>query len=80
MLIKTSLIYKLPANVIKTLKTTDNAGITDTSHKVRRTFVETLDSNGVATFSAGANETFDSHVKQTTHYHNDCRCKFRCCW
>jgi len=56
-----SLIYKLPADVIKTLKTTDNSGITDTNHKVRRTFVDTLDSNGVATFNAGANETFDSH-------------------
>ena len=56
-----SLIYKLPASVIKTLKTDDNSGITDTSHKVRRTFVETLDSNGTATFNAGANETFDSH-------------------
>ena len=56
-----SLVYKLPADVIKTLKTTDNSGITDTNHKVRRTFVETLDSNGVATFNAGANETFDSH-------------------
>lgn len=56
-----SLVYKLPADVIKTLKTDDNSGITDTNHKVRRTFVETLDSNGVATFNAGANETFDSH-------------------
>ncbi len=37
-----SLVFKLPANVIKTLKTTDNSGITDTNHKVRRTFVETL--------------------------------------
>ena len=56
-----SLVYKLPADVIKTLKTTDNSGVTDTNHKVRRTFVQTLDSNGVATFNAGANETFDSH-------------------
>ena len=56
-----SLVYKLPEGAIKTLKTTDNAGITDTSHKVRRQFVETLSSSGVATFSAGANETFDSH-------------------
>ena len=56
-----SLVYKLPEGVIKTLKTTDNAGITDTSHKVRRQFVETLSSSGVATFSAGANETFDAH-------------------
>ena len=57
----TSLVYKLPEGVIKTLKTTDNAGITDTSHKVRRQFVDTLSSSGVATFSAGANETFDAH-------------------
>ena len=56
-----SLVFKLPADVIKTLKTDDNSGITDTSHKVRRTFVSTLDSNGVETFNAGANETFDSH-------------------
>ena len=57
----TSLVYRLPENVIKTLKTTDNAGITDTSHKVRRQFVETLSSSGQATFSAGANETFNAH-------------------
>jgi len=57
----TALVYKLPEAVIKTLKTTDNAGITDTSHKVRRQFVDTLSSSGVATFSAGANETFDAH-------------------
>ena len=56
-----SLVYPLPENVIKTLKTTDNAGITDTSHKVRRQFVETLSSSGQATFSAGANETFNAH-------------------
>jgi len=59
----TSLVYKLPEAVIKTLKTTTNAGITDTSHKVRRQFVDTLSSSGVATFSAGANETFDAHTE-----------------
>ena len=59
----TSLVYPLPEKVIKTLKTTDNAGITDTSHKVRRQFVETLSSSGVATFSAGANETFNAHAE-----------------
>ena len=58
-----SLIYKLPEAVIKTLKTTDNAGITDTSHKVRRMFVDTLSSTGVATFSAGANESFNAHAE-----------------
>jgi hypothetical protein len=59
----TALVYKLPENVIKTLKTDTNAGITDTSHKVRRQFVETLSSSGQATFSAGANETFNAHAE-----------------
>ena len=38
-----SLVFKLPTDVIKTLKTDDNSNITDTNHKVRRTFVDTLD-------------------------------------
>ena len=59
-----SLVYKLPSDVIKTLKTTANLGITDTTHKVRRTFVATLTGAGVNTFSAGANEVFDAHAEK----------------
>ena len=58
-----SLIFKLPEDTIKTLKTTSNSGLTDSNHKVRRQFVETLSSEGTATFTAGANETFVSHAE-----------------
>ena len=51
-------IYKLPQRVIKTLKTTVNSGVADTLHKVRRTFVGTVDSSGQVTFNTGSNETF----------------------
>ena len=51
-------IYKLPQRVIKTLKTTVNSGVADTLHKVRRTFVSTIGSNGQVSFSASSNETF----------------------
>ena len=51
-----SLIFKLPEDTIKTLKTTSNSGLTDSNHKVRRQFVETLSSEGTATFTAGASD------------------------
>jgi hypothetical protein len=52
-------IFELPYKVIKTLKTTANSGISDTSFKVRKQFVATL-SSGTATITAGTNETFSS--------------------
>jgi hypothetical protein len=52
-------IFELPYSVIKTLKTTANGGITDTSFNVRRNFVATL-SSGLVTITAGTNETFVS--------------------
>ena len=51
-------ISKLPFNVIKTLLTTDNDGVSDTSFKIRRQFVSTLSSIGTATLTAGTNEIF----------------------
>src|SRR6056300_861800 len=53
-------IFKLPYETIKTLKTTNNSGITDTNFTVRRHFTATLSSNGDATITAGTNETFSA--------------------
>ena len=53
-------IAKLPYDVVKTLLTTDNASISDTSFKIRRQFVTTLSSSGTATLTAGTNEIFTS--------------------
>src|SRR6056300_780393 len=53
-------IFKLPYETIKTLKTTNNSGITDTNFTVRRHFAATLSSNGDATITAGTNETFSA--------------------
>ncbi|MAF35869.1 hypothetical protein CL622_02005, partial [archaeon] len=58
-----SLVYELPEETVKTLKTTTNSGVTDSNHKVRRQFVETLSSSGTATFTAGSNETFVAHAE-----------------
>ena len=52
-------IFNLPNKAVKTLKTTDNNGITDTNFKVRRQFVKQL-SSGSGQISAGTNETFAS--------------------
>ena len=51
-------IFKLPYDVVKTLLTTDNDGLSDTSFKIRRQFVSDLSSSGTATFTAGTNEVF----------------------
>jgi len=51
-------IFKLPNDTIKTLKTTNNGGATDTNFNVRRHFTGTLSSNGDVTITAGTNETF----------------------
>ena len=53
-------LFKLPYNTIKTLKTTLNSGLSDTSFSVRRSFVITLSSNGDESITAGTNETFAS--------------------
>jgi hypothetical protein len=54
-------LFKMPYDVIKTLLTTDNSAISDTSLKIRRQFVSTLSSSGTATLTAGTNEIFTSH-------------------
>ena len=56
-------IFKLPYQTIKTLKTTSNSGVSDTSFKVRRQFTGTLTSNGDITLTAGTNETFSAFAE-----------------
>ena len=56
-------IFKLPYEVIKTLLTDDNSGISDTSFNIRRQFVSTLSSSGTATLTAGTNEIFTAHTE-----------------
>jgi hypothetical protein len=51
-------ISRMPYDVVKTLLTTDNASVSDTSFKIRRQFVATLSSSGTATITAGTNELF----------------------
>ena len=52
-------LMRLPHETTKTLKTTDNSGVVDTSIKVRRQFTGTLSSDGDVTISCSSNETFD---------------------
>src|SRR6056300_781738 len=52
-------IFKLPYQNIKTLKTTSNGGLTDTSYSARRQEVINL-SGGSETITAGTNEIFPS--------------------
>ena len=54
-------IFKMPYEVVKTLLTTDNSSLSDTSFKIRRQFVTTLSSSGTATLTAGTNEVFTAH-------------------
>ena len=54
-------IFKMPYEVVKTLLTTDNSGLSDTSFKIRRQFVKTLGSDGTETLTAGTNEVFTAH-------------------
>ena len=56
-------IFKLPYNVVKTLLTADNSGLSDTSFKIRRQFVTTLSSSGTATLTAGTNEVFSAFTE-----------------
>ena len=53
-------MFALPYATIKTLKTTSNSGISDTSYVVRKTFVGTLSSTGDITITANTGETFVS--------------------
>jgi hypothetical protein len=58
-----SLLFKLPYNVTKTLLTTDNDSVSDTSFKIRRQFVATVTS-GAFTLTAGTNEIFSAHSEE----------------
>ena len=51
-------LFKLPKQVIKTLKTTTNSNTSDTQFTVRRQFVATSSAAGIVTLTAGTNETF----------------------
>ena len=52
-------IFQMGYDAIKTLKTTSNAGLSDTNFKVRRQFSISL-SSGTGQITAGNNETFTS--------------------
>ena len=60
---KNTAIFKLPYDVVKTLLTADNSGLSDTSFKIRRQFVTTLSSSGTATLTAGTNEVFTAFTE-----------------
>ena len=53
-------VFKLPYTNIKTLKTTDNSGLSDTNYNFRKNFSGTLTSNGDIQLTAGSNEVFAS--------------------
>ena len=63
---KNTSIFRLPYKNIKTLLTTANSEVSDTSFKVRRQFTGTLSSDGDVTFTAGTNETFVSAAEVDT--------------
>ena len=56
-------LFKMPYNVVKTLLTTDNDNVSDTSFKIRRQFIADLSSSGQATLTAGTNEIFVAHTE-----------------
>ena len=58
-------LFKMPYDVVKTLLTTANSGVSDTSFKIRRQFVSTLSSSGTATLTAGTNEIFTAHYRNS---------------
>ena len=60
---KNTAIFKLPYDVVKTLLTDDNAGLSDTSFKIRRQFVTTLSSSGTGSLTAGTNEVFSAFTE-----------------
>jgi hypothetical protein len=51
-------IFNLPYENIKTLKTAANSNASDTTYTFRKHQIATLTGDGIATFSAGVNETF----------------------
>ena len=55
---KNNALEKLPKQVVKTLLTTNNSGVTDTQFTLRRQFIGTTNTSGVVAFNAGSNETF----------------------
>ena len=57
-------LFELPYSTIKTLKTTLNSGISDTTFTVRKTFVGTLTSTGDITITANTGETFVSQSEK----------------
>ena len=57
-----TLIFPLPYETVKTLKTATNSNQTDTNFNVRRQFVVTLTSNGDETLTAGSDETFTTQA------------------
>ena len=59
-------IFKLPYSNIKTLKTTSNSLITDTSFAVRRQFIVTL-SGGSGQITARTNESFPSSASDADY-------------
>ena len=74
-------IMKLPHETTKTLKTTANSGVVDTSLKIRRQFTGTLSADGDITITCSSNETF-SGVAEKTIYNFNCIIRFRwfrCC-
>ena len=61
---KNSLVFRMPKRIIKTLKTTDNSGVSDSQITIRKQFVGTSNSSGAVSFSAGANESFVSFAEK----------------
>ena len=57
-------VFNLPYSIVKTLKTTANSGIADTSLTVRKSFVGTLTSTGDITITANTGETFVSQSEK----------------
>ena len=57
---KNILLRKLQKSSIKTLKTANNNGISDSFVTNRRSFIDTSTASGVVTFTLGANEVFNA--------------------
>ena len=57
-------LYRLSKRIIKTLLTTTNNGVSDTSLTIRKQFIGTTNSSGAVSFTAGANETFLSFTEK----------------
>ena len=57
---KNILVFKLPYENVKTLKTTANSNASDTTYIFRKHEIKTLTGDGIGTFSAGVDETFAS--------------------